>query len=105
MESKNKSFRITDGKGFHLTFANNWTISVQFGSGNYCDNWNADALHADTKIIMDGKYQISLVESNDAEIAIWNPEGTMQDFDNGDTVKGRVSADELAQYILETQAR
>ena len=26
------------GKGFHMTFANGKTISVQFGRGNYCDN-------------------------------------------------------------------
>lgn len=32
-------FRITDGKGFSIRFANGWAISVQFGWGNYCDNY------------------------------------------------------------------
>jgi len=27
-------------KGFHITFANGWTASVQFGRGNYCHNRN-----------------------------------------------------------------
>lgn len=30
-------FKITDNKGFQLTFANGCTISVQFGPGNYTD--------------------------------------------------------------------
>ena len=29
--------RITNGKGFQMTFENGWTISVQFGWGNYHD--------------------------------------------------------------------
>ena len=31
-------FNITQGKGFQITFANGYTVSVQFGYGNYCDN-------------------------------------------------------------------
>ena len=30
-------FRITSGKGFHLTFNNGITISVQWGKMNYCE--------------------------------------------------------------------
>ena len=29
---------ITEGHGFHMKFANGWTISVQWGPWNYCDN-------------------------------------------------------------------
>jgi hypothetical protein len=35
-------FKICDNKGFHLTFDNGWTVSVQFGPGNYSDNHHAD---------------------------------------------------------------
>ncbi len=28
------------GRGFHVTFDNGITVSVQFGGGNYCDNRN-----------------------------------------------------------------
>ena len=31
-------FRITDSKGFHVTFENGYCVSVQFGPCNYCDN-------------------------------------------------------------------
>jgi len=31
-------FIITMGKGFKMVFANGYTVSVQFGHGNYCDN-------------------------------------------------------------------
>lgn len=31
-------FRITDGKGFQITLPNGYTVSVQFGRHNYCDN-------------------------------------------------------------------
>lgn len=35
-----KGFVITQGKGFHMTFPNGYTVSVQFGGGNYCDNYD-----------------------------------------------------------------
>jgi len=31
-------FKITDGKGFRITFDNDVTVSVQFGFGNFCNN-------------------------------------------------------------------
>ena len=34
----NKKFASTLRKGFHMTFENGLTISVQWGAGNYCDN-------------------------------------------------------------------
>ena len=33
-----KKFTITMRKGFHMTFSNGYTASVQWGYGNYCDN-------------------------------------------------------------------
>jgi hypothetical protein len=35
-----RAFGITECKGFHITFANGWTVSVQFGPGNYGDNYD-----------------------------------------------------------------
>jgi len=37
-EKETKMFRITGGKGFHITFENDYTVSVQFGSTDYCSN-------------------------------------------------------------------
>ena len=33
-----KKFVSTMRKGFHMTFENGLTVSVQWGAGNYCDN-------------------------------------------------------------------
>lgn len=33
-------FASTENKGFHMTFANGYTISCQFGARNYCDNYS-----------------------------------------------------------------
>jgi hypothetical protein len=57
-------FNITQGKGFHITFANGYTASVQWGKGNYCTNRYGE----------DGE------SSATAECAAWSP--------SGDWVKG-----------------
>ena len=81
-------FRITRTKGFHMTFKNGWTISVQFGSGNYCEN--------KMKPYNYGKNEDAT--SEDAEIAIWDKDD--KDYDFGyDTVKPYCSADEVAEWI------
>ncbi|UCF13206.1 MAG: hypothetical protein JSW06_02835 [Thermoplasmatales archaeon] len=57
-------FRITSGKGFHIKLENGITISTQLGGGSYCSNYEKDIL----------RYRGS-IESNDAEISIWNKKG------------------------------
>lgn len=66
-------------RGFWLTFENGWTLSVQFGSGNYCAN-------RDTAF-GDGEWQ----EANPtAEIAAWPDGGGMVGWEeSGDTVLRR----------------
>lgn len=39
--SERKAFHITGGKGFHMRLPNGYTVSVQFGPGNYCDHYNS----------------------------------------------------------------
>lgn len=63
MSDKKKGFSITCGKGFHMTFSNGVTISVQWGPGNYCDNRNENS--------MDEK-GVGEKGSNTAEVAIWS---------------------------------
>lgn len=84
-------FKITRGTGFQMTFENGWTISVQFGYGNYCDNNR----HPDG---FDFGKNLDIVQSSDAEIAIWDSEGSWYNFGD-DTVKGYCSADEVATWI------
>lgn len=77
-------FAICGGKGFHMTFANGWTASVQFGSTNYIQGYpNNLPGHC---------------ESPDAEIAAWDTEGNWHDFD-GRGVKGWVSPDDVLAFL------
>ena len=84
-------FKSTSNKGFQLTFENGWTISVQFGYGNYCDNYR----HPDG---WDFSKKQEVTQSSDAEIAIWDANGEWYNF-GSDTVKGYCSANEVAEWI------
>lgn len=66
--------------GFHMTFANEWTVSVQFGKGNYISDRNHHG------------------QSVDAEIAAWDKDGVWYRFED-DNVKGWVKADEVADFM------
>jgi hypothetical protein len=83
---KNKSkFVATLNKGFQMTFENGFTISVQFGLGNYCQHKNnpvADAIH----------------ESKDAEVMVWNSEGETIKI-NGTDVNGWCNTNQVAEIM------
>ena len=59
------TFRIINSKGFHISFPNGWTISVQFGIGNYCGLYPYDSREYDAPAKSDRW------ESPDAEVAYW----------------------------------
>lgn len=81
-------FKITDNKGFHITFENGWTVSVQWGAGNYGDNY-------DHPFFDKG----DVPPSTRAEIAAWDYNRKWHEFESGDTVNGYVSPDEVAAFI------
>lgn len=92
MWQDNKSepgFRICGNKGFHITFKNGWTISVQFGPGNYCGN-------RDLPFSRD--YSEPVPHCTTAEIALIDPEGHFFALD-GDDVKGWVPPDEVLRLM------
>ena len=65
-----KGFVSTMRKGFHMTFPNGLTVSVQWGAGNYCDN----------HFPKDMDFTFSKdAESNTAEIAVIGPDGEFID--------------------------
>lgn len=82
-------FKSTLNKGFQITFENGWTISVQFGFGNYCSKKQSGYKES---------MESDIWSSDDAEIAIWDKEGNWYNFGN-DEVKGFCSADEVAEWI------
>jgi len=81
-------FNCTNNHGFQMTFDNGWTISVQFGDGNYCSN-------RDQMVNSIG----GVYPSKTAEIAIWDKNGNDFGFDNGRGVKGWCDANEVARWI------
>jgi hypothetical protein len=86
-------FSITDHKGFHMTFANGWLISVQWGQGNYADPRNFDEP-------WDAPRQMNRYSKSSAEIAVINPKGNLVPLKGeSDSVKGYCSADEVARLI------
>lgn len=93
MNTKNTGFYITGEKGFHITFENGWTVSVQFGPGNYCNNYNA-RIGRDEKLCGERG-------STDAECAVWGPGGDMLSYEKwgGDTVGGRMSPADVLELL------
>ena len=86
MSAKSK-FVSTENRGFQLTFDNGWTISVQFGKGNYCSNRNKE-----TK-------KDSMVTSATAEIAAWDADHKDFDFGGGQLCLGWSTTNEVAEWI------
>jgi len=93
------AFRIIRSSGFHLTFSNGLTVSVQFGPGNYGSNYD---------MMFDGDDQ-KVPEAYTAEVAVWNEKGrwiTRQffpDCDGDDTVVGYVTPDRVADLITDVK--
>lgn len=84
-------FEITDARGFKVTFANGYTISVQFGPLTYSDKRS----EAEGAQYLDPHWS-----SQTAEVTIYNPKGVREDvFDWGDSVIGYQSADQVRQIM------
>lgn len=88
-------FSITGGKGFKMVFANGWTVSVQFGVGNYCEHHTKIESYraAGETAVAGGEW-----ESQEAEIAAYDAAGNWHRFPNDD-VKGWCKPEEVAAFI------
>lgn len=87
-------FCTTERKGFHVTFENGWTVSVQFGYGNYGSNydWPGDNPEDPTS-----RHFGKPPKASSAEVAAWSQDVGWLDFGSGDKVEGYQSpADVLA---------
>jgi hypothetical protein len=72
-------FRATQNEynnGFHITFENGYTISVQFGKGNYSDQ---------------GK--------TTAEVAAWDPDGEWVKLSDTDEIIGWCTPNEVLEIM------
>jgi len=91
-------FKITEGKGFHMTFANGWTVSVQWGSGNYCQNYNARPSDKSERAYEDMQRKLGEAGVPVAEVGWWKGYGEME-------VSGYMSPDEVLALMVELAAR
>lgn len=91
------SFKTTFNRGFHMTFDNGLTISVQWGTGNYCERKKP--------VYMTDELRNVMVESKDAEIAIWENQGGKRFLNFGsDEVKGYCTPNEVADWICKVSS-
>ena len=93
-------FRITEGRGFQMTFANGWTVSVQWGAGNYCPNHHvlpSEGMYTESAYeAMQRK--LGAVGSPVAEVGWWKDSGDVE-------VSGYMSPDEVLALMVELAAR
>lgn len=83
-------FSITDGKGFQIKFDNGCTVSVQWGPGNYGDNYDARWGSQREKLRW---------KSTTAEVAILLPDGNFYSLPDHGDVAGWQTPEEVAKWI------
>jgi len=97
-------FAITQGHGFQITFENGYTVSVQFGELNYCNNARfylksaQEMLKKYTTLVH--PYQVN-IECDDAEVAVISPFSgllPMPEF-GGDTVGAHFTPEMVFELI------
>ena len=89
----NKAFKITNGRGFHITFRNGYTLSVQWGPANYADNYHA-RLGSDIRCGARG--------SDTAECAVINPAGEFVELPGrADKIGSYMTAEQVATLMVE----
>jgi len=96
-EKIKSEFSINQHKGFTLKFENGYFLSVQFGPGNYCQNYNKD---------FDSPKKTNSWKSKNAEIAIWKKEESgfrTNEFGYTEDVAGYLSSDDVAKLIVKVQ--
>ena len=90
-------FKSCENKGFQITFENGWTISVQFGKGNYCErrSFAEDAWKPEIDPV---------VGCANAECAVWDADGVWLPMTDSDDVIGWQTPDQVAALIARVAA-
>ena len=91
-------FRITEGKGFQMTFANGWKVSVQWGIGNLCPNRLVHPSEWTPSAYGEMQRKLGAAGSPVAEAGWWKDSGDIE-------VAGDMSADEVLALMVELAAR
>jgi hypothetical protein len=88
--------KLSSAKGIHITFDNGYTLSVQFGPGNYCDHYDRRIGADDAACGKEG--------SSTAETAYWSDDGGLINEGDGDTVQGYQTIDQVIDRINRVRA-
>ena len=86
-------FESCSNKGFRITFANGYALSVQWGPMNYCTNRGTNTNWNIAMSVKDGIY-----ESETAEVAVFDPDDKLINMAY-DQVQGHVYADEIVDLM------
>jgi hypothetical protein len=89
-------FTSCENHGFRMTFENGWTISVQWGKGNYCERQSYKTAHL--------KEPETQVMSGDAEISMWDARGKDLEIEEWSSVRGWLTSDEVAEWLTRVAA-
>jgi hypothetical protein len=99
-------FKITQSKGFQMTFANGYGISVQWVYGNYCDN--RDSVTWEDAHYREHTIKIGAKGSSTAEIAILDLNGSVHDehgiLNSGDDVEGWCAPERVLEVMNKVAA-
>ena len=66
--SKANNLAITQGKGFRLSFDNGYSLSVQIGQHNYCDNY-ATSLD-EYELLVSTTFEAAIIDKN-GDLIVW----------------------------------
>jgi hypothetical protein len=83
-------FKTTSRNGFHISFGNGYTVSVQWNPGNYCSNPRGSSTDN-----FDGHRMTCAT----AEVAAWKDNGLWLRLGEDDDVIGWQTAEEVAAII------
>lgn len=88
-------FKTTSRNGFHMTFANGCTVSVQWNSGNYC---------SDRELFKPYNPDPEPRECATVEVGAWDASGAWIKLSENDDVIGWQNADDVAAIIAKLAA-
>ena len=95
-------YKITNGKGFHISFTNGLTISVQFGPGNYCSNKKLVQMRNQPENYECSNAEVAIFATQDIKGAKWLTNKFLPKYRGVDVV-GYIEPDELAGLINRVQ--
>ena len=92
-------FAITRGTGFHMTFANGITISVQFGPGLHADHYFHNPLFSTPSEWSSETAEVAAWDSTGAFLAIDSFLPQFSQFTQDNVVLDFLSTDQVAEII------